>query len=143
MPQAVTTVSVAVTASGVVPARASIAFEFPKTQLRGSRVLTAAGKARFRHVFEKVAEDLELTVRGGEQAGVGAGGRGRDLLSDHGADRHLGAVRFLLSVNACQRKEEFSQFPSQTSADLGSWLVLKLACSVPCDIRTAPGRCIR
>lgn len=58
--------SIAVSASGVVPSRATVAFEFPRTQLRGSHVLAPAGKARFKDSFAKLSEDVELFVRGGD-----------------------------------------------------------------------------
>lgn len=58
--------AVVVSARGVIPTRASLSFEFAQSRIRGSRPLARLGDNRFRHIFEKVVEDCDFYVRGGD-----------------------------------------------------------------------------
>jgi hypothetical protein len=58
--------AIIVSALGEVPLRATVSFEFLGTHIRGSRPLARLGDNRFRHVFEKIVEDCDFWVRGGD-----------------------------------------------------------------------------
>ncbi len=58
--------AIIVSATGEVPVRATLSFEFAGTHIRGSRPLARLGDNRFRHVFEKIVEDCDFFVRGGD-----------------------------------------------------------------------------
>jgi hypothetical protein len=58
--------AIIVSARGEVPTRATLAFDFAASHIRGTRPLARLGDNRFRHVFEKVVEDCDFLVRGGD-----------------------------------------------------------------------------
>jgi hypothetical protein len=60
--------AVLVSASREIPFRTSLAFEFTGSHIRGSRPLAKRDNNDFRHVFEKIGEDMTFTVTGGDDS---------------------------------------------------------------------------